>query len=123
VGLTRQLDTSEVGLSYSRSFVPPYSFGGTSHNEELSGHARVPVARRVFVNTAFALRQNEPLEVGNLKLRSLWFHGSVGYLLTDWVRIEGFSTATRQDIDRPGGRVNRYTFGIQITATTTARIR
>jgi hypothetical protein len=123
VGIARNFDTTQIGATYSRSYVPSYGFGGTSDNEELTTHLQMPVARRVVTRAAFSWRRNEPLEARNLKLRSLWFHGSVGYLLTDWARVEAFSAGSRQDIDRPGGRVNRYTFGVQITAATTTRIR
>lgn len=123
VGIARNFDTTQMGVTYSRSFVPSYGFGGTSDNEELTTHLQTPLARRVYTRAAFSLRRNEPLEARNLKLRSLWFHGSVGYLLNDWARVEAFSGGSRQDIDRPGGRVNRYTFGVQLTAATTARIR
>jgi hypothetical protein len=123
IGVVRTFDTMQVGATYSRSFVPSYGFGGTSDNEELTTQVQMPVSRRVFVRGAFSWRRNEPLETRDLKLRSLWFHGSVGYLLSDWARVEAFSAGSHQDIDRPGGRVNRYTLGVQITAATTARIR
>jgi hypothetical protein len=70
-----------------------------------------------------SFRRNEPLDINELALRSMWFHSSVGFVLTDWARIEGYTAGSRQHIARPDGRVNRYTFGIQITAATTTRIR
>jgi hypothetical protein len=123
VGLSHKVERAQMGVSYSRSFVPSYSFGGTSDNEELNTHLQLPIARRWVARGAFALRRNDPLEVENLSLRSMWVHGSIGYLLNDWARVEAFSGGTRQDIDRPGGLVNRYVFGLQVTAATTARIR
>jgi hypothetical protein len=123
VGVSRTVEMTQVGVTYLRSYVPSYGFGGTSDNEELTTHVYMPLARRFFTRGGFSVRRNEPLAAEDLTLNSLWFHGSVGYVLSDWARVEAFSAGSRQDIDRPGGRVNRYTFGVQITATTTARIR
>jgi hypothetical protein len=123
VGVARDLQSARVNVVYSRSYVPSWGFGGTSDNEELTTALHVPIGRRFSAQTAVSFRRNEPLEQFGLPLRSLWFHGSLGYLLTDWVRVEAFTAGTRQDIDRPDGRVNRYTFGLQLTAATTARIR
>ena len=123
VGLSREVDDATIGVNYSRSYVPSYGFGGTSNNEELRTTLRLPITRRVFTNAAVSFRRNEPLELSELTLRSTWFHASVGYLLTDWARLEGYTAGSRQTIARPDGRVNRYTFGIQVTAATTTRIR
>lgn len=123
VGIGRDLREATVSVAYSRSYVPSYGFGGTSNNEELRTTLRLPLTRRVFTQSALSIRRNEPLEVGGLTLRSMWFHGSVGYVLTDWARVEAYTAGSRQHIARPDGRVNRYTFGVQVTAATTTRIR
>ena len=123
VGISHAVQDANVSLDYTRSYVPSYGFGGTSNNQELRTTLRVPITRKVFAQSALSFRRNEPLEVNGLPLRSMWYHASVGYLLTDWARVEGYTAGARQNIDRPDGKVNRYTFGIQITAATTTRIR
>ncbi len=123
LGLVRTTPTSALGLRYARSFVPSYGFGGTTHNEELAAHMRLPIARRLSTFSTFAWRRNEPLVATQLSLRSLWFHGGIAYAIFEGIQLEGFSTATHQTIDRPGGRVGRYQFGIQVTAGRTVRIR
>jgi hypothetical protein len=123
VGIARNLRDAVLSVSYTRSYVPSYGFGGTSNNEELRSTLRVPLTRRIFTQGALSVRRNEPLETADLTLRSMWYHGSVGYLLADWARIEAYTAGSRQHIARPDGRVNRYTFGVQVTAATTTRIR
>ena len=123
VGVARNVRDALLSVAYSRSYVPSYGFGGTTDNEELTTQAQIPITQRLLAYTALSLRRNEPLETATLALRSMWFHGSIGYLLADWARVEAFAAGSRQDIDRPDGRVNRYTFGLQLTAATTARIR
>jgi hypothetical protein len=123
VGVSRDLQRAIASVTYTRAYVPSYGFGGTSDNEELRTLLRVPISRRVYTQGAVSIRRNEPLDTSDLTLRSMWFHGSVGYLLTDWVQLEAYSAGSRQNIARPDGRVNRYTVGFQITAATTTRIR
>ena len=123
VGVSRDVHPATLTAGYTRSFVPSYGFGGTSNNEELRVAVRMPFAQRWFTQSAVSFRRNEPLEQRDLALRSLWFHGSLGYLLTNWARVEGYTSGSRQSIARPDGRVNRYTFGVQVTAATTTRIR
>jgi hypothetical protein len=123
VGVARDLQNATVDVSYSRSYVPSYGFGGTSNNQELRAGLRLPLGQRWFTQSALSFRRNEPLDINELALRSMWFHSSLGYVLTDWARVEGYAAGSRQHIARPDGRVNRYTVGIQITAATTTRIR
>jgi hypothetical protein len=124
VGLARRTPSAEVGVLFNKSYAPNYGFGGTTDNEELTARLRVPVGRRLTANASVSFRRNEPLNAGDgFFLRSLWFYGSVGYLVNDWMRVEAFSASARQLSDQPDGRINRYQLGIQITAVTTARIR
>jgi hypothetical protein len=122
-GISRDVQDATVGVDYTRAYVPSYGFGGTSNNQELRATLRLPLSQRWSTQSALSFRRNEPLEVNGLPLRSMWFHASVGYLLTDWARLEAYTAGSRQHIDRPDGKVNRYTFGIQISAATTTRIR
>lgn len=123
VGFTRDIAPAALSVIYSRSYVPSYSFGGTTDNEELGVRVAMPISRRVYTASALSLRRNDPLDAVGPTLHSTWFYGSVGYLLANWVRVEGYTSLARQNIDRPDGRINRYQFGLQLSAATTARIR
>ena len=122
-GLTRQFQTAALDVFYNRSFVPSYTFGGTTQNEELTARLRLPLSRRLFSNSSFAWRGNDPLTPGDLSLRSWWIEQSIGYELRPWVRVEGFYAGTRQTIDRAGGLMNRNRFGFQIITVKPVRIR
>jgi hypothetical protein len=121
--LTRAFEWTTVDLSYSRSFVPSYGFGGTQQNEEITARARMPLGRRLYTISAVAWRRNEPLNPGELRLRSLWIDAAIGYALQRWIRIEGFYTGTRQQIRRAGGEQNRTQIGFQIVTLKPMRIR
>jgi hypothetical protein len=113
-------------VSYSQSFVPSYSFGGTFQNQELNGHVTLPVARRVYVTSTLAWRSNQPVTpigVGALDLRSLWYEATVGYALRPWARIEGLYLLEHQMINQPGGLLNRNRLGVQVITSTPLRVR
>ncbi|MGE3275509.1 MAG: hypothetical protein AB7O67_10375 [Vicinamibacterales bacterium] len=122
-GLARDFRRAGVSIIYSRSYVPSYGFGGTLQNEDVTGRLRLPIGRRAWVTTAAAWRSNDPLEPGQLSLETLWFDGTVGYAFTPWMRVEGFVSGAHQTIDRPGGTLDRFRYGIQVTTSATARIR
>jgi hypothetical protein len=122
LGLSHHLRRADVDVSYSRSFVPSYGFGGTMQNEETSGRVRVPLLRRVYLTSGLAWRRNDPLTDTDLPLRSLWLEGAVGYAATPWVHVEAFYGGTHQTIDRPGGVVDRNRFGFQVVTAKPVRI-
>ncbi|HEY7286361.1 MAG TPA: hypothetical protein VH497_13010 [Vicinamibacterales bacterium] len=121
-GLSRRETRSSLQVSYSRTFVPSYGFGGTTQNEELLGSVTVPFARRFFANGATAFRRNEPLTIGQPSLRSFWFEGSIGYDVNGVAQIEGFFGGAHQIVDRPGGVVNRNRIGVQVVTSKRMRI-
>ena len=123
VGLTANTRPAMVSVIYSRSYVPSYGFGGTSDNQELTTRVQLPLTRRIYAATAISIRTNEPLAAEDLALRSMWFYGSVGFRLADWLQLEAFTSGTRQNVDRPDGRINRYRLGLQLSTATTTRIR
>ena len=122
-GLTRRFQTAAIDVTYNRSFVPSYGFGGTTQNKELMTRFHVSLSRRWFANSSVAWRSNDPLTLGEPALQSWWTEASVGYDVQPWVRIEGFYGGTRQTIDRPGGVMNRNRFGFQIITVKPVRIR
>jgi len=122
-GLAGRLRTTTLTVEYVKSFVPAYGFGGTMQNEELSGRAQIPLARRLTATGGAAWRRNDPLTEGDLPLRSFWLEGAIGYFVTPTVRLEGFYSGTRQTINRPGGQADRNRLGFQISTARPMRIR
>ena len=122
-GYARRFESAAVDASYARSFVPSYGGGGTLANEELTGSAHVPIGRRAYTEGTLSWRRNEPLVDDTQPLTSIWAGGLVGYAVRPWLRVEGFYGRTQQNIDRPGGRLNRNRLGIQVVTATPVRIR
>jgi hypothetical protein len=120
--ITRQFKKAGLDLSYARSFVPSYGFGGTTQNEEATGRGRLPLSHRVYTQASLSWRRNEPLTLGDLKLTSWWFATGVGVGVTPWLRVEGFYNGSRQTIDRPGGILDRNQIGFQFVMAQPVRI-
>lgn len=123
VGMTHTYRDASAGVTYSRSFVPQYGFGGTLQNEEVTGNVSWPLARRIVASGAVAWRRNAPLTVGELNLDSIWIQAGVAYAISPWLQLEGFYSGVRQTIDQPGGDLHRNVFGFQFTTAKTMRIR
>src|SRR5205823_9414681 len=121
-GLSHQFEAASVDVSYSRSFVPAFGFGGTYQNEEFRANLQAPLARRVYVMGAAAWRRNEPLTIGALKLKSFWVEGTVGYALQPWARLEAFYSGVHQTIEQPGAIYDRNRIGFQVVTTKPVRI-
>ena len=88
-GLSRQFQAASAALTYGRSFIPSYGFGGTMQNEELTAHLHLPLSRRLSQQSSVAWRRNQPLTAGELPLTSLWIEVAVGYALHPSVRMRG----------------------------------
>jgi uncharacterized protein (PEP-CTERM system associated) len=122
-GLTRQFREAGVDVSYSRSFVPSYGFGGTMQNEDLTTRLRWTLSRSLSVQVSGTWSRNEPLTPGDLPLRTLWADATLGYQLQRWARVELFVSGTQQTIDRAGGVLDHNRVGIQIVTTKPMRVR
>ena len=120
---SRRVRRADVDLTFSRSIVPSYGFGGTMENGEATARLRFALARRLYTAGGVSRRQNDPLAEVDLPLRSLWIEANVGYALTPRVHLEGFYSGARQAIDRPGGLAVRNRIGFQIITATPMRIR
>jgi hypothetical protein len=68
-------------------------------------------------------RNTDPLETTDLPLRSFWAEGSVGYVLTPMVRVEAFYSGTHQNINRPGGTLDRNGVGFMVITAKSVRVR
>jgi hypothetical protein len=121
-GITRRTPKSDFEAGYSRTFVPSYGFGGTTQNEEFTASLYVPFSRRLYGRAGTALRRNEPLTPGVPPLRSFWLEGSFGYTVNPSLRIEAIYGGAHQEVDRPGGIVNRNRYGVQVLTSKPVRI-
>jgi hypothetical protein len=115
-------------VSYRRSFLPSFGFGGTFQNQEFQAGLLAPLTRRMDFSGSFSIRENDPLSSDPLLnetvgLRSMRARSSVSYLATRWMRIEGFYLAVFQDSQRPGGEINRSRAGVQVVTYTRMRVR
>jgi hypothetical protein len=110
-------------VAYRRSFLPSFGFGGTFQNQELEGGVFGPIGRRFEWSTQVALRENDPLQADVPGLVSVWTRGSLGFLATRWMRVQGFYTYAFQDSQRPGGRVDRTRIGFQVVTSKRMRLR
>jgi len=122
-GITHQYQRAAVDLSYSRSYVPAFGFGGTFQNEEIAAAVRLPLSQRFYTNSSVSWRRNEPLTLGDPSLRSLWIEGIVGYNVQPWLRLEGFYSGSRQTIAQPGTERDHNRVGFQIVTFKPLRVR
>jgi hypothetical protein len=122
-GLSHQLEEASLGVVYSRSFVPSYSFGGTQQNEEVTADVRVPLTRRIYSQSSMAWRRNEALDPGGDNLKSVLLGSSIGYAVRPWIRVEGFFEGSYQSVARPGGRLDRNRVGVKLVTAKSMRIR
>jgi hypothetical protein len=122
LGYGRQFEAFALDVSYSRSFLPSYGNGGTLSSEDLTAGVHVPLGRRIYADSSFALRSTEAL-VQNQSLTSGWINAALGYAVQPWMHIEAFYDGTHQTTDLPGGRVDRNRIGIQVVTAQPVRIR
>ena len=110
--------------AYRRTFVPAFGFGGTFQNEEWVGTAHVPIAStRLYAEGSVSWFDNQPMEIGQPSLQSVWLSGTGGYRATRWLTVEGYVNRTRQDSQLPGGNVRRTDIGFRVVITKPMRIR
>ena len=119
-----EFNRTQVEVTYDRSFVPSWNFGGTSTNEELRTSAFFPITNRLSVNLGVSYSRNDPIISSGdlLGLNSWWTSSSVGYAAARWLRIEGFFNGSFQD-STARGEVNRRRIGIQIVTSKPVRIQ
>jgi hypothetical protein len=121
----RARDTT-LSAGYLRNFIPSFGFGGTYQNEEWTAAARVTlsaISRRLYVASSVSWYDNDALEIGQPSLQSLWFSGTLGYLVSRWLSLEGYGNRTQQDTQRAGGDLRRNQIGFRVVVSKPMRIR
>lgn len=117
VGVVRRVERATLSASYQRSFTPAFGFGGTFQNEEWQASAHVPFARnRAYLDSGVSWFDNDPLELDQPSLKSLWLSSTIGYRLTQWLNVEGYAGRTQQDAQRAGGELSRNQVGFRLVA-------
>jgi hypothetical protein len=122
-GFARDLRSSVVEVLLYRSFVPSWSFGGTTQNEEATVRLRVPLSRRLYTQALVSWRHDDPLLEVTPPLRSVWIQATVGYTARSWARIEGYYLGTRQTVIAPDELLAHNQIGFQVIASKPVRLR
>jgi hypothetical protein len=123
-GVTRKTERASFGLSYSRSFVPSLSFGGTNQSQEARGYVQMPLSRnRLYLQEAASWRRTNPFVRTELPLDSLFLNTSLGYAVQKWLRVEGYHQFTTQDNRVAGGQISRHVGGLRFIVAEPMRIR
>jgi hypothetical protein len=123
IALARDLGRSVVDVSLSQAYVPSWSFGGTTQNQQATVRLRVPLARRFYVQSLVSWRRDEELVEVTPALDSLWVQGTVGYTARSWVRIEGYYFGTQQTEAAPNAMLHHNQIGFQVVASKPVRLR
>jgi hypothetical protein len=123
VGLIERHRDTLFDLSYNRSFVPSFGFGGTTQGEEVIGHLHLPITRAFYTTDLLSWRRSDPLVIAVPRLQTTWFEVAVGYVARPWIRIEGFFNGTRQTSGTPDSLLTHNQYGIQVITSTPVRIR
>jgi hypothetical protein len=122
--VTHEVKRATVGASFERSYVPSFSFGGSTQSQEIRGFVRMPLDKnRLYVQGSAAWRRNDPFIANELQLDTIWIRSTLGYSATRWFRIEGFHAFTRQDSIVTGGEINRHRLGVQAVVSQPMRIQ
>jgi hypothetical protein len=122
-GIVRTLQTSTIGASYERTFVPSFGIGGSNESQELRGYVHMPIPKnRAYVDGSAAWRHAIPYLAKDLELDSFVTHATVGYAITRWFRVEGYHAYTRQDSKVTGGEIDRHRIGAQLVISQPMRI-
>jgi hypothetical protein len=121
--LSRDLRSSVIDVLLYQSYVPSWSFGGTTQNEEATLRLRVPLSRRLYTQSLVSWRKDDPLVEITPPLKSLWIQATVGYTARSWVRIEGFYMGTKQTVIEPDKLLTHNLIGIQVIASKPVRLR
>lgn len=127
-GANRQFHRFSLDASYSRSFTPAFGVGNALESRDLGVHGHVELTRNLYAEGGMNRRLDSPLSdapnpLGEGPIHSLWFNSLIGYTASRWFHIEGFFTATHQNVPRPGGLLDGDRIGIQIVTTKPMRVR
>jgi hypothetical protein len=123
IGLKGQRRRAYWDVSYGRSFIPSFGFGGTVQNEEVRASLHVPMGRRFELGGTAAYRENDSLDIAEADLQGVSAQGSLGWAATRWLRLELFAIHSFQDSQLAGGQISRTQAGVRFTTLYPMRLR
>jgi uncharacterized protein (PEP-CTERM system associated) len=122
--LTHVALRSVFGVSYDRSFLPSFGFGGSNRSQEVRGWVDLPpIGHRVFVQGSGSWRRTEPFAAEALQLDTYIARATAGYAVSRWMRTQAFYIYSRQDSIVTGGEINRQRIGGEVVLSQPMRIR
>ncbi|HET9830412.1 MAG TPA: hypothetical protein VFP91_01825 [Vicinamibacterales bacterium] len=128
LGLSDHYRATTIDVSFSRSYVPSFGYGGTMQNQEATASIKMPVTRRIYTQGIASWRKEDALVFAAPELRSIWVQAVVGYTARSWVRIEGYYASTHQTAANTGPNIfsgalmSHDQVGIQVVAAKPVRI-
>ena len=113
-----------VGVSYERSFVPSFGFGGTTRNQQIIGWINLPpIGRRLYLQGSSSLRRSNPLEITDVRrLDTITLRATAGYTVSRQIRVQGVYLFTHQDSISSPLPLNRNRLGIELVLFNPVRI-
>jgi hypothetical protein len=124
LGVNEHFRSTLIDVSYERSYVPSFGFGGTTQNGNFTARVRLPITRRIYTQDLVSWQQQDPLVIAVPQLRSTWLQAAVGYAPHPALRIEAYFAGTRQTAGREDGQLLLHNqVGIQVIASKPVRIR
>lgn len=123
VGLEGRRRRATWGVSYGRSYLPSFGFGGTVQNEEVRASLQAPLGRRFELGGTAAYRQNDSLDIAEADLEGVSAQGAFGYAPTRWLRMELFAIYSFQDSQLAGGQIARTQAGVRFRTLYPMRLR
>jgi uncharacterized protein (PEP-CTERM system associated) len=124
-GIEHQVRRISMSARYFRAFVPTFSFGGLSSNQQFSAAVRAPLSTggRLSATGSTTFSRTSPVEELGLGfgVDSLTIHGTVDYQFAPWLRTEGFVTSSHQT-STARGNVDRLRIGVQFITSKPLRI-
>ena len=123
--LAHSYERVKFDFSYDRTYVPSWSFGGTSANQQVRSSVFVPfMSGRMSASGHIGFSHNEPLISAQESLAlDTWSTGwSVGYGIARWMRVEAFYNANFQE-SSARGKVTRERVGVQFVTLKPVRIQ
>lgn len=123
--ITHSEEKTVFGVSYERSFVPSFGFGGSTRSQRVAGFVDLPpIGRRVFVRGTVSWRRSNPFDnIQALRLDTLTLRTTAGYAIARQIRLQGVYAFSRQDSAVTGGEVNRNRVSVELVLFNPMRIQ
>jgi hypothetical protein len=122
-GITQRIRDISLTGSFERSIVPSFGFGGLVASNSVHAGVTAPFGR-LSTAASFTYRKSDPVIRRDVlvELESYWTSASVGYLVTRWLRVEGFLSLNQQ-YSSARGDVERTRVGVQFVTSKPVRIQ